>query len=130
MTKAQLRDKINKYNQAYWKLEEAENERDAKKFIGKCFKYRNCYSCPEKPSDYWWLYGVVIEAEDGSVELFYFQKDSHGQFTTGKHENWSIRGGKLHEGWIPITANELVGEWNKHVKEIESKWNAFSRIMK
>lgn len=45
---------------------------------GKCFRYRNSYSCPEKPSDYWYIYRRVVGHTDYSVTTFDVQRDSYG----------------------------------------------------
>lgn len=51
----------------------------ANRLVGKCFKYRNCYSCPEKDSDYWWLYVRVLSVDtDGYTSGVSFQTDSRG----------------------------------------------------
>jgi len=67
-----------------------------KKLEGKCFKNRNNYSCPEKPSDYWWLYTKIteIKPEDlydtggNGVACHYkgysFQTDKDGNVSTQK----------------------------------------------
>lgn len=58
------------------KIEIEENKNN----IGRCFKYRNNYSCPEKDDDYWFLYLKIIGVEDkrGDYECIEFQKDSYG----------------------------------------------------
>jgi hypothetical protein len=44
--------------------------------VGKCYRYRNSYSCPQKESDYWWLYMIVLGVTDGALICFKFQRDS------------------------------------------------------
>lgn len=52
------------------------------RLVGKCFKYRNSYSCPEKPSDYWWLYRHVIGVTtDSNLMVHQFQTDTYGELT-------------------------------------------------
>jgi uncharacterized protein YyaL (SSP411 family) len=45
---------------------------------GKVYKYRNSYSCPEKPSDYWWSYTIVdrVIQPTERVMCWTFQIDS------------------------------------------------------
>lgn len=61
------------------KIETAARVQSARKLIGKTFRYRNCYSCPEKPSDYWFLYIKVIGVDRyGSLRVLQFQTDKNG----------------------------------------------------
>ena len=64
-------------------IEEAEFKNDIlprmKANVGKCSKYRNCYSCPSKASDYWWMYVRIVAVEDGSYVVQRFQRDSYGK---------------------------------------------------
>lgn len=63
------------------KIEEAERFQGNKGLEGKAFKYRNCYSCPEKPSDYWWLYIKVTKVTKDHIETHEFQTDKYGEIT-------------------------------------------------
>ena len=60
-------------------LEEAEKKPIRLALIGKCFKYRNCYSCPEKPSDYWYLYLKVLRIKGANAIVEEFQCDKYGE---------------------------------------------------
>lgn len=68
--------------------------------IGKCFVYRNCYSCPG-PNDYWNLYRKILDVVDGNYIIETFQKDIHGKFEVDKTSlcSFTLLG-------IPITMNE------------------------
>lgn len=60
-TKEELRAKLREAEEN--ELNEIQ-EREYPKFkelIGKCFKLRNSYSCPESAKDYWDVYSKVIE---------------------------------------------------------------------
>ena len=49
--------------------------------VGKCFRLRNCYSCPEKASDYWWTYYYVTGIAGREwVWVVTFQTDKDGVF--------------------------------------------------
>lgn len=65
-------------NERYHKAEAAIKAVENKKLVGKCFRYRNCYSCPEKPSDYWWLYMRVTKADGYWLYAQQFQVDKNG----------------------------------------------------
>lgn len=45
--------------------------------IGRCYKYRNSYSCPSDQSDYWWMYVRVVGMRDGCYRLLCFQRDKY-----------------------------------------------------
>lgn len=53
---------------------------DNGRFVGKYFKYRNSYSLPQTPDDYWWLYSHVVGiSKDGMMEVTTFQNDKRGR---------------------------------------------------
>ena len=58
-----------------------------KKFIDKCFRYKNSYSCPEKPEDYWWVYSRVMGLDETALIVDSFQQDSFGKITIRLGEN-------------------------------------------
>ena len=72
--------KLTKYRNELRKLKEKkELPLFKKKYEGKTYKYRNCYSCPESPSDYWWLYLKVIKVVDLSYCIaIKLQMDKYG----------------------------------------------------
>lgn len=55
--------------------------------VGRCFVYRkNCYWCPEKPSDYWPVFRKIMDCLDMQDGSFYFlieefQIDIRGEVT-------------------------------------------------
>jgi len=61
------------------KREELKKEKVLKEFIGKYYKYKNSYSCPESATDYWWLYVRVKEIKDYHLVCQTFQKDKYGK---------------------------------------------------
>lgn len=75
--------------------------------VGKCFKCRNCYSCPEKESDYWWLYLCItgIDAE-GAVEGVKFQTDKNGKLKV-EQETLFMHDGTMQSGYVEITDAEF-----------------------
>lgn len=74
---------LEKIGQICWEerqeRERFKKEKTLKEFVGKCYKYRNCYSCPQEEKDYWWLYIYVKEIKDGYLTCQTFQKDSDGK---------------------------------------------------
>ena len=61
-------------------IEFARDEERSAEFVGRYFKYRNSYSCPEKPSDYWYLYFKVTGYEGRRLRGFSFERDKYGKF--------------------------------------------------
>jgi hypothetical protein len=63
-------------------IRDAERYAENKDLLGKTFKFENNYSCPEKPSDYWWQYSKV-QAVDGAgyLSVFFFETDKNGGVT-------------------------------------------------
>lgn len=105
-------------------IEERQERERASKLIGLCFRYRNCYSCPSAPSDYWWLYVRVLSvSRDGRMQVFRFQIDKDGKleieprtsaaavFFTGDGPYQKITRGVFDREWRKVCA--LVARQNK-----------------
>lgn len=61
------------------KIENKERRDENAKLVGKFFKYRNNYSCPEKNSDYWFLYSTFTKQDSvGYLRELSFQTDKYG----------------------------------------------------
>lgn len=90
------RDNIHDY--------EAAEERKANAgLVGKHFRYRNCYSCPETDADYWWLYIKVTHLdESGHPYGVSFQTDKCGKVEVEKRTCY-LSGGN----YQPISAAEF-----------------------
>lgn len=74
-------------------------------FVGRFFKYRNCYSCPSKPSDYWWLYGAATSVDGcGWLKGWTFQRDRDGGVRV--EPTASLTNGP-ESGWEEIDATEF-----------------------
>jgi hypothetical protein len=105
MTKTleELRADQKAANRAIGRLEAKRRYEDNAALLGKTFKYRNCYSCPERPSDYWPLYAKVTKVDkDGYLKVFTFETDKYG------HINIRVDDHKYHmsDGYQPISATE------------------------
>lgn len=99
-----LNRKIAAAREKVWKIEAAERYEKAKGLLGKCFRYRNSYSCPEGEKDRWWLYMRVTEvAKDGWLTVFSFQTDKNGAIEIVPAKR------KMHESSLgePITQKRL-----------------------
>jgi len=62
-----------------WQIQANERRKANGSKVGKTFRTRNSYSCPEKPSDYWWLWAKVTRMDDGGMlYATTFQVDRYG----------------------------------------------------
>ncbi len=93
-TKEQLQKQLNRIaEQEHSKMVEENYPKHKVRFEGKFFKYKNSYSCPSKPSDYWYIYTKVlsIKPEDiyegqpglvlSSCKVYSFQIHKYGNLT-------------------------------------------------
>ena len=62
-------------------IKRAKAEAANRALVGRTFRYRNCYSCPEKPSDYWWVWRVVEGTDGFGLRVRDFAVDKYGEFT-------------------------------------------------
>lgn len=49
-------------------------------YVGRCFRKRNCYSCPESDKDYWWTYYRVLRIDGRSFISLTFEKTAKSEF--------------------------------------------------
>lgn len=99
-------------------IEHKERVADLRKKVGQCFKYRNNYSCPAKPSDYWWMYIKIIEARDGEAICFEFQIDRYGHLTVKpRANNYSIEP-SADRGYTPISNADFDKAWKAAQKKV------------
>lgn len=112
-----LKSEARKINEKISRIEHDARATENKQHIGRCFKYRNSYSCPEKPSDYWWLYiRVTGLLKDGSVEYTEFQIDKYGEVTIkAKKQMYWVR-----DGYRPISKSEFDRAWRRTMEKIKS----------
>ena len=96
-------------------IEAKEQEAYNKAVLGKCFRYRNCYSCPEKPSDYWWLYARVVKVSGQDVICFEFQTDRYGEIFIRPDRRCYRR---MVDGYQQITLTEYRAAWKRTAKRI------------
>lgn len=77
--KEKLLEKMRVLQAQLDEIEEKENRVRYGGLTGKCFAYRNCYSCPEKPSDYWYTYVQVLSVEGSHADALCFDIDKDGR---------------------------------------------------
>lgn len=85
-----------------------------KKYLGTCWKYKNSYPCPSKPSDYFWFYTKIIEIIDrNQFKVTTFQDDGNGRI------EFEIRGYySLFKEHISITNKEYDKQRKRLIKEL------------
>lgn len=83
-----------------------------KKFVGKYFKFRNNYSCPQLPEDYWWEYLYVKKIENGELIVSEISKDSKGIISIEMNK-WS-----MFLNWIECSKEEFNEFFNTILAEI------------
>lgn len=82
-------------------LNDRENAARFGGLVGKCFTYRNCYSCPEKPSDYWNSYCLVSRITGAYATVLEFEIDKDGMIRI--HHERCIPASMLGSSWKEIT---------------------------
>lgn len=106
---AVIRDKITR-------IEDKRRFEESVALQGKCFRYRNSYSCPKDDSERWWLYQRVLRVtKDGWLVVFRFQTDQYGKTEIEpEHRSMSSLG-------EPITAKQFQYAWKVAVARINQK---------
>jgi hypothetical protein len=97
------------------KIESAKVREKNRPKVGKFYRARNNYSCPEKRSDYWWVYAEVTRMDEfGMLYATEIQTDRHG--------NISIRFDScIHhaQSWSPTTRYAYVKAWAKMLAKVK-----------
>lgn len=109
-----LQQQERSINQKLNRLRDAERRQANVDLVGRTFRSHNNYSCPEKRSDYWWLYGKVTDIDSsGYLKVMMFQTDKYGSITIkfDQHRyNMS--------DWEPISETKFKEAWQKLQKKI------------
>jgi len=92
------------------RIEASRRRKENRKYLGKCFKYRNTFGRPEES---WWLY-LKITKVGVSMSGHKFQKMHDGRFEA-LNENY-VTG--LH-GWIEIPRAEFNRQWMKFCADMK-----------
>lgn len=111
-----LTQQARKVNAKLAAIRDAERTEENAALVGKCFRYRNCYSCPEKPSDYWPLYAKVQRIDKhGYLTVFTFETDKDGAVRI-KTEKFMMS----MSGYEPITLDRFKAEWRNLKRRISA----------
>lgn len=102
------------------KIKEHEDNKEIpdlkKEYENKFFKTRTNYSCPEKPSDYWFIYQRVNKITSVSYcEITSFSIDKNGVILIEKDKYYFIS--MLHQ---EITEKEFYNKFDKLIDKIKS----------
>lgn len=107
-TKDELLAKIKPLQVQLNRIEGAERRAANEPLVGRCFKYRNSYSCPEKPSDYWPLYMRVDRADDTGIWCTEFQIDLYGRAEAQKGKHYY----RLMDDFQEISGAQFARAWD------------------
>jgi hypothetical protein len=77
--KQKLQEQIAKLRAEYHSIDEREKRQANLKFVGKYFKFKNCYSCPEGEKDYWTGYTKVLKLDGIGLRCTQFEIDQSGK---------------------------------------------------
>lgn len=108
-----LREKAEKIEEQEYMKNQYPKE---KKLLGKCYKYRNSYSCPESEKDYWWVYKQVVDIKPHNITSSCFQETRDGEFKFDKNKWFSV--GLDH---VPISKNEFEKAKQAFIKRLKEK---------
>jgi hypothetical protein len=120
--KKALAAKIEDARAEMYAIEDQENAVKRSALDGKCFKYRNCYSCPADDADYWWLYVRVKLSGDKLVGLA-FQRDRYGKCSVEQEPRMPqhFEGA----GYVQITYLEYAEAWNEFSSKVAEMAGGF-----
>ena len=101
------------------RINEIEREQKTKEItakLGKCYRYRNCYSCPKTDADYWWLYKRVTHINGGCLAGFSFEIDRKGKLEVDadSYVSHSL------SGYEEISLTEFMQAWADFKNQILS----------
>jgi hypothetical protein len=112
--KNELQTIIDNARNELYKIEDNEKMESFNQLLGKCFRYRNCFSCPSSDKDYWYMYMKVTGISDsGELLILQFEKDGHGDFSI-RPDYTNL----LLDLSIEITEKEFNDAWKGFVTEI------------
>ena len=111
-----IRNEINAISEPY-------EQRIVQSLVGLCFRTRNNYSCPEKPSDYWWLYVRVLRVDGGALRGLRFEVDKNGTVRVDKDGFYMVR---TLEDYERISPDEFDRQYARMLRHLE-KANAAVR---
>lgn len=96
-------------------IETAEHEKESRQYVGRYFKTRNSYSCPQGDEDYWWLYTKITGFEGRANSGFQFQRDNDGRSSTD-HRKANIY---LRADYVEISRGEWDEAWSCFLSDLQ-----------
>jgi hypothetical protein len=116
MSIKQLEDELDHIRHVLIKKREVFKRKELIKYVGSYFKYVNSYSCPEKDSDYWWMYLYVKGFKEGNLVCFSFQKDKYGKIVINPHDYIY----QIDSLYVKCDKKEFDKEFNNIKKELRN----------
>lgn len=113
-TEESLKAEFNRIKEKLWAIDAKRQTEIGQKKVGKFYKYRNSYSCPQKPSDYWWKYFAPRVANGSSLTGLSFQTDCDGSSSIWANEFHAQHLG----GWTEISKPEFTRALKAFQKKI------------
>jgi hypothetical protein len=119
--KEELQNTIDTARAELFRIEQVEGIAKAKEFVGRCFKYRNCYSMPQDESDYWWKYRYVHRQVGGDLYSLTFEKCSNNTISIIPDDSIAPYhfAAEKSGNWQEISSDEFSDAWAKLLREIE-----------
>lgn len=115
-TEIQLKNKIVELRNKLNKLEDKRTVKELNKYVGKCYKFKNCYS----NRNYWFEYLKILNLnKENNLECLCFRKDTNNLWRIEKTYTVMFYSG-AQTGWIEIIEQEFTVEWKKMLSEINS----------
>lgn len=99
-----------------YELKEPYERQECENFVGLCLRTRNNYSCPEKPSDYWWRYVKVLRIDGGGLRCLRFEVDKNGA-VFAEPDEFNMPGTLA--GYEPISPDEFHRQYVRMLKHLE-----------
>jgi hypothetical protein len=114
MPSSRLRQISSKIRNILMKKEAVAKTKVLKKYVGKYFKAKNCFSCPESEEDYWTIYIHVLGlTEDGWLDFVSFQKNIHDNISIDRSTLPNV------SGWTSSTQEEFNSALSKIMDELQ-----------
>jgi ribosomal protein L35AE/L33A len=65
-------------------IEGVRRREENESYVGRYFRYKNSYSCPESEDEKWWIYSHVIGiTQGGNLRVVRFEDDKSGRIEIG-----------------------------------------------
>lgn len=109
MLKRRLEKTLKATRSQLMEIEESERAERNQRFVGRYFRYQNCYSCPAKSSDYWCMYFRVVGLTNGGLSLQKFQTDKDGNLRVEPNDYWH----EMLDGCNEITQQQYEKAFSK-----------------